>query len=94
MFRFAHANTDAAKDTFETLMKRTVESKVDIKMFNFSSDFVDDEELGRVNEWMLIALARSVAGDNEDLHKSLTRDFAALTLSVAGSLGAVHLDKL
>jgi len=92
VFRFACAWTDGPNDAFDMLMNQIVESKVDINIFNFSSNFEDGEELGRVNEWILIALARTISGCNEDMHISLARDFAALTPSSAGSLGAVHLD--
>lgn len=46
MFRFACAYTDGPKELFDILMKQIVESKIDINIFNFSSNFAEGEELG------------------------------------------------
>ena len=61
---------------------------------DFYKDIADANELSRLIEWLLIAVAKYITDNNKELEAKLHRDITSITPINRGDLGAIRVDTL
>ena len=92
LYSYNFVSTDIYHDVFSEIFSQRIE--VFPKEIVFDQAFISEDEFSLITKWLLVAIAKYIAGTDEALLARLYRNIQSITPTKAGMLGNPRVNTL